>query len=290
MHGLFRDLPPAFSSVGSSFLRGKEGIEQTEQLPQQNKSFWLPKMSESVGHASLSDKIYDKIHEYKRSSSSDSEEEETSISKSRRKKRLFGRTEPVHTVLGGGKSADFILWRNKQISGSILAGVTVIWLLFEWMGYHLITFFCHFLIFALATLFLWSNAASFLNRSPPKFPETILSEDLFLTIAKEARFQINETFATFSFIASGKDLKSFLMAIGVLWIVSIIGKWFSFLTLFYIVFVVIYTVPVLYEKYEDAVDSAAGKAMVHINRQYAVLDEKVLQKIPRIPFAKKKKL
>lgn len=61
-------------------------------------------------------------------------------------------------------AADIILWRNKQMSGSILAGVTVIWLLFEWMGYHLLTFICHSLIFLLAVSFIWSNAASFVNR------------------------------------------------------------------------------------------------------------------------------
>jgi hypothetical protein len=59
-----------------------------------------------------------------------------------------------------------VLWRNKQTSGSILAGVTVIWLLFEGIGYHLLTFLCHTLIVFLTVWFVWSNAASFVNRSP----------------------------------------------------------------------------------------------------------------------------
>lgn len=49
-----------------------------------------------------------------------------------------------------------------------------------------------------------------------------------------------------------------------------------------------YTLPVFYEKYEDHVDTAAEKAMVEISKHYKVLDEKVLQKIPRGPFADKK--
>jgi len=61
-------------------------------------------------------------------------------------------------------AADIILWRNKQMSGGIVAGVTVVWLLFEWMGYHLLTFICHALILVLGVLFLWSNAASLVNR------------------------------------------------------------------------------------------------------------------------------
>lgn len=62
-------------------------------------------------------------------------------------------------------AADVILWRNKQISAALLAGSTVIWLLFEWIGYYLIPFICHSLILSLATMFLWSNLSFFVNKS-----------------------------------------------------------------------------------------------------------------------------
>ncbi|KAG1371453.1 reticulon-like protein B1 [Cocos nucifera] len=248
-------------------------------------------MSEEAGeHPSITERITEKIHEYRGSSSSSDSDNEKPSSYSTRKKRLFGRRDPLHTVFGGGKSADIILWRNKHMSGGILAGVTVIWLLFEWMGYHLLTFICHSLIFLLALSFIWSIAASFVNRSPPKFPEVILPEDMFLSIAHAVRYQINEAFATFIYVASGKDLKQFVMVIAGLWVVSVIGSWFSFLTLFYIVFLITYMVPALYEKYEDQVDSIAEKAMVEIDAHHAVLDEEVLQKIPRGPFTYKKQL
>ncbi|MQL79797.1 hypothetical protein Taro_012260 [Colocasia esculenta] len=247
--------------------------------------FVVGEMSETVENHSLMDKISEKIHEYKEDSSSSDSEEEDLVPK---KKRLFGRKEPVHSVLGGGKCADIILWRNKQITAGILLSGTVIWLLFEWMGYHLLTLICHSLIFALAVLFLWSNASSFVNISPPKFPEVILPEDMFLDIAQTLRHEINEAFATFRYVASGRDLKQFLLVILGLWVMSIVGSWFNFLTLFYIIFVLMYTVPVLYEKHEDHVDTVAERAMVQINKQYAVIDEKVLQKIPKAPFLGKK--
>lgn len=44
-------------------------------------------------------------------------------------------------------------------------------------------------------------------------------------------------------------------------------------------FVLLHTVPVLYEKYEDKVDPLAEKAMFEIKKQYAVFDAKVLSKI-----------
>ncbi|KAJ4971472.1 hypothetical protein NE237_004571 [Protea cynaroides] len=245
------------------------------------------KMSDPVEDASsesLREKITEKIHKQDDSSSSDSESEKYLPS---RKNHLFGRQKPVHVVLGGGKSADIILWRNKQISACIVAGVTVIWLIFEWMGYHLLTFVCHSLIVALATLFIWSYFSSVVNKSPPKFPEVLLPEDLFVSIALSLRHECNQAFATLREVASGKDLKKFLMVIAVLWVLSVVGSWFNFLTLFYIVFLLLHTVPVLYEKHEDHVDTFTEKAVVEINKKYAVLDAKVLQKLPKCPFSSK---
>ncbi|PIA59693.1 hypothetical protein AQUCO_00400530v1 [Aquilegia coerulea] len=229
------------------------------------------------GSESIIDKITEKIHGDGSSSSSDSESEKNLPPG---KTRLFGRKKPVHTVLGGGKSADIILWRDKQIAAGILVGVTVIWFLFECLGYHLLTFVCHSLILSLTVLFLWSNLSSFVNKSPPKFPEIVLPEDLFVSIALSLRHEINRAFTTFREVASGKDLMKFLKLIAIMWVLSVVGSWFNFLTLFYIVYVILHTVPVLYEKHEEHVDTLAEKAMIEINKHYAVLDEKVLQKVP----------
>lgn len=104
-----------------------------------------------------------------------------------------------------------------------------------------------------------------------------------------------------------------------LWVVSIVGSWFNFVTLVYLckilnfstnihycrdfliisltrfyrvyfgsVFVLLHTVPVFYEKYEDQVDAYAEKAVKELKRQYAIVDEKYLSKIPRGPFKDKK--
>jgi hypothetical protein len=41
-----------------------------------------------------------------------------------------------------------------------------------------------------------------------------------------------------------------------------------------------YTLPMLYEKYEDEVDVVGEAALIEIKKQYAVLDAKFLSKIP----------
>ncbi|KAL9264114.1 Reticulon-like protein [Drosera capensis] len=249
---------------------------------------------------SLIEKIADRIHG-RDSSSSDSDDEKPPVKhhdpivegkemKAAEKEkiyRLFGREKPVHVVLGGGKPADVLLWRDKKISAGAVAVATAIWVLFELLEYHLLTLVCHILIVALAILFLWSNVSTFINKAPPHIPEVQIPELAVLEFVSVLRLEINESIALLRQIASGKELKKFLAVIGGLWVVSIVGSWFNFLTLFYTLFILLHTVPVLYEKYEDQVDAFAEKAGIELKKHYAVVDEKVLSKIPRGPLGRK---
>ncbi|XP_021726765.1 reticulon-like protein B6 [Chenopodium quinoa] len=271
-------------------------------------------------HESLMDKISDKIHAHHDSSSSSSDDDEghhnenkspvsspssahvpppevlpqpevsaaVPSSTSSKIYRLFGREKPVHQVLGGGKPADVFLWRNKKISASALGVATVVWFVFELLQYHLLTLLCHILIFTLTVLFLWSKASAFLNKAPPSIPDVHIPDNSLREFISVLRFEINRALSLLRDIASGKELKKFLAVVAGLWVLSIVGSWFNFLTLVYLLFVLLHTVPVLYEKYEDHVDSFAEKASKELKRQYAVADEKFLSKIPRGPLKDKK--
>ncbi|KAF7801276.1 reticulon-like protein B5 [Senna tora] len=238
---------------------------------------------------SLMEKVRQKLHDDNPSSSSDSDSEKPVTSSMKNQVyRLFGRERPVHSVLGAGKPADVLLWRNKKISASVLGGATAIWVFLELLEYNLLTLVCHIIILLVAFLFLWSNACMFIRKTPFRIPQVHLPEEPLLQVASALRVEINRGFAALHNIASGRDLKKFLIVIAGLLILSIVGNWCNFLTLFYISFVLLHTVPVLYEKYEDKVDPFAEKAAMEIKKQYAVLDEKFLSKIPRGPLKGKK--
>ncbi|CAM8989962.1 unnamed protein product [Rhodiola kirilowii] len=232
-------------------------------------------------------------HHDKSSSSSDSEIDDKIHASADAVKhkiyRLFGREKPIHKVLGGGKPADVFLWREKKTSVSVLGSATVIWFLFELIEYHLLTFVCHILILFLTLSFLWSNTSSFINKSPPKIPEISIPEKTVLELVSALTYELNRALVILRDIASGKDLKTFLVVMAGLWFVSIVGSCFNLLTLLYIAFVLLHTVPMLYEKYEDQVDAYGEKAEIEIRRQYAVLNEKVLSKIPIAALKDKKK-
>ncbi|KAE8728032.1 Reticulon-like protein B6 [Hibiscus syriacus] len=164
---------------------------------------------------SLLDKISEKIKgDSSSSSSSDSDDDKPSESSMKAKVfRLFGRERTVHHVLGGGKQADIFLWRNKKVSAGALGVATVIWVLFELFEYHLLTLVCHLLILALALLFLWSNATTFIHKSPPRIPEIQIPKDPVLEFAEALRFEINQALAVLRDIASGRNLKKFLSSL-----------------------------------------------------------------------------
>ncbi|WOL01512.1 reticulon-like protein B2 [Canna indica] len=238
----------------------------------------------------LIEQIKEKIHGGDSSSSDDEKSKASEVAEAVKAKvfRLFGREKPVHRILGGGKPADVFLWKDKKASAVVLGGATAIWVLFELMEYHLLTLVCHCLILSLAILFLWSNGTNLMKKSPPHIPQVQIPEDLAEKIALSLRYEVNRSFAALREIATGNDLKKFLSVIAGLWVISVIGKCCNFLTLFYIVFVTLHTVPFLYAKYEDQVDSFMEKATIEFKKQYAVFDAKCLSKIPRGPLKDKK--
>ncbi|KAG2312294.1 hypothetical protein Bca52824_023851 [Brassica carinata] len=62
------------------------------------------------------------------------------------------------------------MWKNKKMSGGVLGGATVAWLLFELMEYHYAT-------------------------SPPKIPEVHIPEEPLLQFASGLRIEINRGFS-----------------------------------------------------------------------------------------------
>ncbi|KAK6238498.1 hypothetical protein QUC31_003967 [Theobroma cacao] len=202
--------------------------------------------------------------------------------------RLFGRQRPVHHILGGGKSADVLLWRNKKISSSVLAGATAIWVLFEWLNYHFLTLLCFAVVLGMLAQFVWSNASGLLNRSPSEVPRLFLPEELFVSIGRSLGGEVNRGLHFLQDVACGGNLKQFLVVVLSLWVAAVIGSWCNFLTVLYIGFIAAHTLPVLYERYDEQIDSFVYNFLDQFRNQYKKLDAGVLSKIPKGKFKLKK--
>ncbi|RVW68117.1 Reticulon-like protein B5 [Vitis vinifera] len=249
---------------------------------------------------SVMEKITAKLHGHDSPSSSDSEDGKKSLVEAVKSKsfRLFGREKAssqgprgwktmnlsissyIHTYIYFGAAADVFLWRNKKISASVLGCATAIWVLFEMLEYQLLPLLCHIVMLSLASLFLWSNASIVIKKSPPNIPEVGVPEKAVMEITSALLYAINRGLTSLHNIASGRHLKQFLAVTAGLWVLSAVGRWCDFITLFYLLFVLLHTVPVIYEKYEDEVDSSAEKVKTEIKNQYRLLCEKVLRGQP----------
>ncbi|KAL5218881.1 hypothetical protein ABZP36_019565 [Zizania latifolia] len=197
------------------------------------------------------------------------------------KEKLFGRQKSVHWVLGGGKSADVLLWRNKKISSSVLALATAIWVFFEWLDYHFLTIVSFALVLGMVVQFVWSNFSSVLSGSPSKAPRVELPDELFVNIAVAIGAQINKFLSFLQDVSCERNLKHFVLAIIGLWAAAVISGWCNFLTVIYIGFVCAHSLPVLYEKYEDQVDDFLYSCLGLLRDQYQKLDQCFLSKIPK---------
>ncbi|KAL6554423.1 hypothetical protein OROMI_020096 [Orobanche minor] len=215
-------------------------------------------------------------------------EEEKSNSVTSQFNRLFGREKPVHHLLGGGKSADVLLWRNKKISASVLTGATIVWVLFEWLNYHLLTLVSFALVLVMLAQFVWKNASGIINRYPSKVPRLVLSEDVFVNIGKAVGCEVNRGLGYLQDVACEGNTKQFLLVIGSFWAAAVIGSWCNFLTVIYIGFVAAHTLPILYERYEDQIDAFVYKVLNQLQHNYRKLDARVLSRIPTHKFRGKK--
>lgn len=196
--------------------------------------------------------------------------------------RLFGRQKPIHHILGGGKSADVLLWRNKKISASVLTSATIVWVLFEWLNYNFLTILCFGLVLVMLGQFLWSNASGMLNSSPSNVPRLVLPEELFVNIATTVGGEVNRGLRFLQDVACGGNLKQFLIVVGSLFAGAVIGSWCNFISVIYIGFVAAHTLPVLYEKYEDEVDNFVSKVLDQMQNRYRNLDTSVLSNISSV--------
>ncbi|RXH70917.1 hypothetical protein DVH24_015539 [Malus domestica] len=72
--------------------------------------------------------------------------------------KLFRCEKPIHHVLGGGRVADVLLWRNRNVLVVLLIAMTVIWFLFKVAEYNFVILLCHILISTLLVIFIWHTA------------------------------------------------------------------------------------------------------------------------------------
>ncbi|KAK4481001.1 hypothetical protein RD792_011869 [Penstemon davidsonii] len=202
--------------------------------------------------------------------------------------RLFNRVRTNHEILGGSLVADVMLWRQKNITVGILVVTLASWLVFEISGYTLLTLSSSVFLLLFTILFLWAKSAAILNRPAPPLPHLYLSEEKVNEVATLIRDHVNIVLSVSEDIAFGRDSRMFVKIALSLLVISVIGSLTDFFTLCYTSLVLLLTVPALYERYENNIDTYALKGYKKMQRLYVRLDEECITKIHKWDLEKKK--
>ncbi|XP_010547982.1 PREDICTED: reticulon-like protein B10 isoform X1 [Tarenaya hassleriana] len=196
----------------------------------------------------------------------------------------------VHQALGDGSVADLLLWRNRRGAVLLLGSATLFWFLFEKAGYNFLSFVANVQLLFVVILFLWAKSASLLNRPMPPLPSLEISEASALKVSDALQVWLNRALSVAHDIAVGRNVKSLFQVSFVLWMVSLLGYFFNFLTLLYLGAILSLSVPVLYERYQDNIDDKLSVTHRVLQTQYRKIDETLLQKIGSRVAAKEKKM
>ncbi|XP_076884019.1 reticulon-like protein B16 [Bidens hawaiensis] len=202
--------------------------------------------------------------------------------------RLFDRQTTIHQLMGGGKAADVLLWKRRRISFGIIVVATVAWLIFERSGLSFLTVCSDVLLFLIVLRFLHVNYASLRNKQIQTLPELVLSEEMVNYAASSFRIKVNYLLLMAHDITLGKDFKLFFMVVGFLWLLSVLGNLISFFTFTYIGTILAVTLPALYNRYDEQVDRCVGTIHRSFSKHYKIVDENVMNRIPRAVVPKEK--
>lgn len=180
---------------------------------------------------------------------------------------------------------ELLLWRNPVQSGAVLGGVTFLYVLLTWTNRSLISLVSMLAALLVATSFVWSALASWLNRPGPPVPQLLregVSESQVKSLVESYTPMVNKGLALLYRIATGKDVVLTVQVISVLLVVGKLGKIFSVLTWAFVVVLLAFSVPKLYEIKKPEIDDAVATGHARTKELY---DQHVAPHVAKIPRA-----
>ncbi|CAD6332575.1 unnamed protein product [Miscanthus lutarioriparius] len=186
------------------------------------------------------------------------------------------------TCAVGGFVWDVLLWRRGRadVSACLLAATVSSWLLFYSglvRGYTLLSLASNVLLLLLTVLFLWAKAARLLNRPQPLVPELRVPQQAVDEAAALLRSALDAALDAFRDIALGRDSLLFYRAFLCLWSVSIVGSLTDFPTACYASIVAALTIPALYHRHQECIDTYMSFAYMNL-RMYEMVYERLSMK------------
>nr|XP_043614300.1 reticulon-like protein B13 [Erigeron canadensis] len=174
---------------------------------------------------------------------------------------------------------DVIMWRKKRLSVGVMGAATALWMVMEVYGFNFITVASWISIFLFSTLFAWANIYRLIYKEEPRMSGVMISKSTATEIANQIKKSSEEVAKWIFKIGAQSEWYVFGATVVGLWLLSIIGSVFDFLTSLYIGTMMGMIVPVIWVKYDNKIREIGTRLQRQSKRLYSKIDEKVLQKV-----------
>ncbi|EXC24856.1 Reticulon-like protein [Morus notabilis] len=174
---------------------------------------------------------------------------------------------------------DIFLWRKKKQSLLVLVVSTATCVLLEVYQFNFLTVVSWLAMFIVVSLFLWGNLVRLLGKEPPNLLGLEITEESTIKLAMALRTWTEEGIRWMFRVGAQRDLFSFALTVGGLWLFSQVANYFDLLTLLYTGIIMGMTIPPVYVKYEDKIKRCNERVKKQLKRYYDSFDEKVMKKV-----------
>ncbi|XP_077215432.1 reticulon-like protein B13 [Tasmannia lanceolata] len=185
---------------------------------------------------------------------------------------------------------DILLWRKKILSLSVLGLATATWLLIHVYDYTFLTVGSWFAMSILVISYVWANILALIGREVASMMAIELSEQSMLDAVVATRVLLDEAVHWLFLITVERELLAFAQVLAALWLLSLLGTYFDFVTLVYICVLLALTLTPIYVNYEVRIEECRERVKIERRKWYGILDDKILGRMRKKAVIKEKKV
>ncbi|MBN3317244.1 RTN1A protein, partial [Atractosteus spatula] len=192
-----------------------------------------------------------------------------------------------------GKAIDLLYWRDLKQTGIVFGSVLL--LLFSLTQFSVVSVIAYLALAALSATIsfrIYKSVLQAVQKTDEGHPfkayldvEISLSQDQIQKYADNAQAYVNSTLKELRRLFLVQDLVDSLKFAVLMWLLTYVGALFNGLTLLIMVVVSMFTMPVVYEKYQAQIDQYLGLVRTHVNSVVAKHEQAAVHTGPSLsPF------
>jgi hypothetical protein len=154
---------------------------------------------------------------------------------------------------------DLVLWKNEKATGAVVGTIALFLFLFGWMEYTILTFACRVLQIAMVAY----GAALKLDRGPVPKPDEVV--EYVSAGIEHAKPHVVRFVAAATRILMWEDTYASLRVLAISIFVGMVGNLFSGLATVFLLTVIVFAGPKIYQQHKERIDAQIGQARSYVS-------------------------